>query len=755
MEHTWKKMTEHPALKVGIAVILLGVCWLLLKRESTLFLTWWLLAGLLGMVFMPVTSLFFSRFQDKGWMFSKVLGILVTGFLTWWLVAVKLLKFTTFTCVSVMMVCALLSLGLFAWQNKRGISSYPEGQWNLVFWQEVLFFCIFLMWVYIAGFRPETTNSTEKFMDYGFMEAMMRSTSMPPKDMWYSEGTLNYYYGGQYFATFLTKLTGTRPAVTYNISRMLVAAFAFSLPCSLVRQLSTDRLARRRKKSSGLLPALTGILAGVAVSIAGNMHYVVYGIAIPLIQKLQGIQEEVSYWFPDATRYIGHNPDIPTDKTIHEFPCYSFVLGDLHAHVVNIMFVLLLVGLLYGYMKDVRARGLTDPDKPVGKILREELCHRQVLLVSVLLGVFQWSNYWDFVIYFVVTGGVVLFTNIVQFEGRAKTVFLVTAAQAAEVIGISMAVILPFTLHFTSMVEGVALAEHHSAFYQLCVLWGLPAILVLVFLIGLLTALRGRTIHSWMETMGAPDLFVMILGLCGLGLVAIPELVYVRDIYEATSARANTMFKLTYQAYILFGMSMAYIICRMLFVSRRLLLKAAGMAGLFCLLATVAYFGKAVTSWYGDVLEPANYEGQNTTAFLEAEHPEDAAAIRWLEANVEGQPVVLEANGDSYSAYNRVSAMTGLPTIVGWYVHEWLWRGDVEDVNAKGGDVETIYTSQEESLVKTLLKQYEVSYIFLGAKEREKYGERLNTDFLKGLGEIVFQDPQSQTCIIKLKETKE
>ena len=74
----------------------------------------------------------------------------------------------------------------------------------------------------------------------------------------------------------------------------------------------------------------------------------------PFLQKLTG-QEPDSYWFPDATRYIGFNPDVP-DKTIHEFPCYSFVLGDLHAHVVNIMFVLLLLGLLYAWIKMVRKK---------------------------------------------------------------------------------------------------------------------------------------------------------------------------------------------------------------------------------------------------------------------------------------------------------------------------------------------------------------------------------------------------------------
>lgn len=70
-----------------------------------------------------------------------------------------------------------------------------------------------------------------------------------------------------------------------------------------------------------------------------------------------------------------------------------------------------------------------------------------------------------------------------------------------------------------------------------------------------------------MKAVRTPDLFAVIMGLCAIGLVAIPELVYVRDIYENGNARANTMFKLTYQAYIMFGMTMAYVIFRLLFIN--------------------------------------------------------------------------------------------------------------------------------------------------------------------------------------------
>ena len=95
--------------------------------------------------------------------------------------------------------------------------------------------------------------------------------------------------------------------------------------------------------------------------------------------------------------------------------------------------------------------------------------------------------------------------------------------------------------------------------------------------------------------------------------------------------------------------------------------------------------------------------------------------------------------------------MTGLPTVMGWYVHEWLWRGNLADINARIADIESIYTSTDETQVRKLLEQYDVSYVFVGSCERKKYGEKLNNDMLKKLGEVVYQDEEWQTYIIKVK----
>ena len=154
--------------------------------------------------------------------------------------------------------------------QKQAHSEGVTASWlkaRLVYWEEILFFIFFMMWTYFAGFRPQAYG-TEKFMDYGFMEAMMRSTTLPARDLWYSEGTINYYYGGQYFAVFLTKLTGSKVELTYNLMRTFVAAFAFVLPFSLVRQMSVDRLKGSLTGKKRCVPAVAGIIAGLSVSIA-------------------------------------------------------------------------------------------------------------------------------------------------------------------------------------------------------------------------------------------------------------------------------------------------------------------------------------------------------------------------------------------------------------------------------------------------------------------------------------------------------
>lgn len=733
-------------IKIAPVVLLAGAAYWLLGSDFFTFLTWWEMLFLLGLVFMPVTSRMFRGFDDNGWMFSKVLAVAVCGYVQWLLTCLKITPFTGITCVILTVICCLGSL-LYGIKCKNRLpDSLPRKQAALVYQEELLYFLVFLFWTYLAGFHP-AAHGTEKYMDFGFMQAMMRSTTLPAQDMWYAGKPFNYYYGGQYLAVFLTKLTGTNVEVTYNLMRTMVAAFAFLLPFSLVRQMLKDKLRTGREWSF----CLGGILAGMAVSMSGNLHYIIYGIILRLLKI------KTDYWFPSSTRYIGFDSAVTGDETIHEFPSYSFVLGDLHAHVINVFLVLTVLGILYSWMK-------TNS----GKSWRQ----REIGLLGLLLGMFLFSNTWDFMIYYVVICGTLLFGNLKRYSSGSfiSQALKWSVIQWVELLAAAFLASLPFHLTFENvMVQGIGIVKIHTAFYQFSVLWAFPLLVCVPFVIGILRRIGTfpeKKFRSFFSNIKYSDLYGLVLVLCAIGLIFIPEFVYVRDIYEKTAPRANTMFKLTYQAYIMFGIMMAYILvfftvnrikrcngadstvmCKGLLRCPRLQ-SLTGIIAILVLISTCGYLENAITHWFTGFPKRNAYQTLNATNYLETAISDDAAAIRWLNDNVEGQPIILEASGDSYQDYdNRVSAMTGLPTVLGWYVHEWLWRNDLEEENQRKEDVQTIYTSSNADQIKSLIEKYKISYLFIGSCEYEKYGE-INSELLASIGKVVFR--QSETTIIEV-----
>ena len=410
-------------LKLVILAVLLAGAQILLKEDGKVFAIWWLAVLLLGWCSFPLCQYLFSGFRDKGYLVAKIFGIAGAGFLMWLGAATGIVPFTSGSCLGSVAVFAVICWGVWITFNKKKNKDRKfwkfTGEWyQTALDDELVFTLLFLLWTYVAGFRP-AAYGTEKFMDYGFMMAMMRSTTLPAKDLWYAGSKINYYYGGQYFAVFLTKLTHTQVAQTYNLMRTLVAGFCFAVPFGLVRQMVLDSWKKEK-------PALLGgVLAGAGVSLAGNMHYVVIGKLLPWIREIFHLPKgDYTYWFPNSTRYIGYYP-AENDKTIHEFPSYSFVLGDLHAHVVNLMFVVALISLVYAMMKHHSSKDALQAEAAGEK----NFCKKQVaaaltdpyvLVFAFLIGMFHWTNYWDFVIYYVMGGMGVIWCNYQKYKELEK-----------------------------------------------------------------------------------------------------------------------------------------------------------------------------------------------------------------------------------------------------------------------------------------------------------------------------------------------
>jgi YYY domain-containing protein len=244
------------------------------------------------------------------------------------------------------------------------------------------------------------------------------------------------------------------------------------------------------------------------------------------------------------------------------------------------------------------------------------------------------------------------------------------------------------------------------------------------------------------------DLIFMILVAISVALIILTELIYVKDIYAGDYYRANTVFKITYQSWIILAISGSYIVSRMSDLFNQSKLKVWGVIWgilfLFLFSFTLLYPVLAIRSYYNGLKQ---YHGIDGTRYLESRYPEDFDAINWLNKNIKGQPVIVEAVGESYTDYARISANTGLPTVVGWPIHEWLWRGTYDIVVPRNTDVQTIYESQDIDTVKTILSKYKVQYVYVGKFEREKYPS-LAEDKFNSLGKIVFE--KSQTRIYKI-----
>jgi len=758
---------------------------MLLKEEFFEVMQWWFALLLLGVSCFPLSNLLFSGFHDGGFMFSKAIGLALSGWLLWALSSLHILKFTRTNTILVVAVVFALNLAfLYLSKEVQRIKEWKEkvtapAENNatrkvvLALTFELVFLAIFIIGCYVKCFKPEAYG-TEKFMDYGFMTSMMRSDYMPPEDFWASGTNLNYYYMGQYMATFVTKLSGVTVNSGYNLALMMLMAFCCMMSYSIVYEVmrTTIQLRNEKKKEqirkgeenvaeisggyTAIVSHAAGALAGVAVTFAGNMHYTIFCKIIPTIQGMLGMEVD-SYWFPDATRYIGYNPETD-DKTIHEFPSYSFVLGDLHAHVTNIMFVLTVLGILYAWLLYRKAR--MDAVKSGAGIDAYsrwlETFHPSIVVLGFFIGLFQITNYWDFPIYFVVSGAVILFSNAVIHKFEKETLIL-TALHAAVVLVMSFVVSLLFNLKFVSMAKGIALCTDHTPLYQLAVLWGLPVTVLVCFLVSVICKKKKEEpykrkkgsqplLFQFIDRLSLPELFIITIGLCAAGLVLMPEIIYVIDIYGGHK-RANTMFKFTYQAFIMFGLMMGYVITKFILLAKNGKQIVCGVLTGFLLLGTVGYLGKSVDSWFGNIKDETRFQGLDAAAFVDKENIYNSEAVDWINENIEGRPVMLEAHGNSYTYANRISVLTGLPTILGWHTHEWLWKDDYNWVEARKADVETIYTSNDASLVRELLDTYDVAYIYLGDEEHKTY--EVNDALLQTLGTIVYKNDGAY--IIKVK----
>jgi uncharacterized membrane protein len=710
--------------------------WLVVRFWGTLFLV--------GAAAYPLTKRLFggwpasnatrsdAGWHDHGYLFTKAVGLATVTFLVYLAGMTHILPFTVGTVV-VSLVIVFLS-GLLVHVRKEDKSPHRRrGDWRVMLVEEVFFFAALLLWSWVKG-HESSIHGLEKYMDFGFTQSILNSRFFPAPDMWYSGLTINYYYFGHTVLAVLTKFSGIDLAYTFNL--MLATLFAFTFTMSF--SIGVELLQRKNIGKIGVIGG--GVLTAFLVTLAGNMQ-TIYAFTRgytgenvkpfwELAWKLQegGLWDKLlegtnRYWYANATRFIPF--------TIHEFPSYSFVVSDVHGHVLSLPFVLLAIALLirlFGTKESSDGR----KDHWMTMVFYGFLC-AVLLMTNALDGPIYLGL---FIVLFVIAD----WTRMTSLDYWRREGLLLPL-----VVLVTLLTSLPFLSRFTSFVSGVAvncppafLANvkvgpilfegvekcQHSPLWMMWLLWGF------FWFCGVALMLL-----KWRKKITGSERVLLVFFVVSLALIIFPEFFYFKDIYPA-HFRSNTMFKLGYQAFIMWSIVSGYTIVQYVTKTPRriktifliLLIPQLFLVSIFPLFSVRSYFGSLRA-----------YEGLYGLTWFQLKYPDDWGAIQYLnhESGIMNtdknksqnsqfsiqysSPVIVEADGDSYTDYARVSAFTGLPTVIGWPVHEWLWRGSYDVVAPRREVVRKIYESTDLEETRQLLMSYQVRYIMIGSLERQKY----------------------------------
>ncbi|MGH2496154.1 MAG: DUF2298 domain-containing protein [Ktedonobacteraceae bacterium] len=728
---------------------------------------WWLAIFLLGCLAFPLLFAALRGLSDRGYIFSKLVGMLLLAYLAWILACLHLVAFSHLSTVIVVGVLLASGAALFYGQ-RRELTAFLRRRWRLLLIEEGLFTLAFLLFVGIRALNPDLWNiylGGEKPMEMAFLNAILRSPYMPPLDPWYAGGYINYYYFGYILIGAFIKLTGIAPATAFNLAIPTLFALTFTGAFALVYSLS-------RRFSLALL-------GGYFAALIGNFD--------GLLQVKDWLGAALKHFALPMFDYWRSSRIIPF--TINEFPFWSFLFADLHPHVIDMPVTIFMLGIVAAIL--VAGESILHYD---GDRLRLKWSSLPLYaLAAFIFGSLACINPWDMPVYALLAAAALLIRTIADARGwsaraRAMSVLVALAIYAA-LCGLAYLFYLPFYASYQELyvnglglvslgtkltdyltindlwlfltisffllelyrwwmrrlaaraeasgqalkVGGGASVRRVSGYLLLCVV-----VLTLVALLGvkaLLITLIATGVFLLIVQRDPRTRFISLLLLAALCISLGLEFVYVRDfldngIYE----RMNSVFKFSIQAWFCFAIGGAL-------AAQRLWKHLRGpLQGAWLLVFTLLIISNSLFLTLGTLARIHDHQlwvqGQspvyntdytptlNGEAFIHAWYPGDAEAIAWINANIDGSPVMLEAAEPySFSWFGRVSVYTGLPDVLGWPDHVAEQRYS-EQVLSRMTDVGIIYSTADPNQANQLLRYYHVRYIYVGELEREAYASQ-------------------------------
>lgn len=727
---------------------------------------WWYLATLIATIAcLPVTLFLFKRTMGQGAGFARPVAMLITIWPVWFLSSILRLEGTW----SAMLLWAfLLATAVFGWiqVQRRGLLR-RENLYHFVV-AEFAFIAVFVAALWFRGYGPQILD-TEKTSELMMLSSLMQSSSMPPIDAWLSGESLNYYYLGYAIFGGFGKMTFLAPAMVFNLALITTFAMAFVAIAGLVAMVLGRYFGEWSARIGGIVAAVMTLVMGNlwsswkwANDAAGSDYWGGIGWTASRVIK------------DSADPEYGFNP-------ITEFPSFSFVLGDLHPHVMALPFVATSLGIAWVLMTLGRVKD------------GENFWQREFVRIGIsggILGSLYVLNSWDFPTYFGIAAfALVLGTLGIGWRAQVSSVLLLLVSAVVAWLPFHLAFTAPANpidspvsnalgnipliggvLNSIGVYDGLATTpgEFFSVFgFQYFVLMALLAgevarrrepvfsqryrrmgerlehdpvsgymalafgalclIGAIVVPIHLLLFCGLPVIVIWLllerDARLTPANISLVLFAFALLLLLIPEFFYISDIYSGS--RMNTVFKVSYQVWMLMSVASAIGLVslwksiRFNVVLRFAMPAATAVLLLFGMVYPVVG-GQQWLDWRNPQRE---WSGINGLEYLKSvpDSPEEAEyeAIRWLWENADDNDVILAAGGGEWdNGVGRISSGSGVPMIIGWTGHERQWHlGDEEMLGSFSERISDIDAMFAGPPDPELLDKYGVTFIYIGPIE--------------------------------------
>jgi YYY domain-containing protein len=460
-------------------------------------IAWTLAVELVGLASLPLAVTVFARLPDRGWALAKPLGLLILGWLVWFpLITIQALPYSAAWIAAVFVVYAAANVALLlrvAAVRERLLDLVTRARGYIVL-AELLFALAFAAFAWFRSFAPAVVD-TEKFMDVAFISSLWRAPHLPAPDPWLSGYPINYYYFGHFLVATLAKSLGTQPGTAFNLGISLI----FALTAVAVFGVALNLTAALRRATAGSLLRIApyGLAAVFFVLIAGNLRgaQVWWQDALNAATYTLSLHGNPWAWWTNRTLWPGYEwwpPSRAIPNTITEFPAFSFVLSDLHAHVLALPFAALAVGLALNILL-ARGEGL--------RLFQQGRLGWLVLAVTAIcLGGLYAINGWDLPTYL----GLALLALAIQqwlAHGRrwSSTLALNTLAVGSLLCALCLLTYLPFYRGFVSPSQGIGPVgtSDRSLVGDEAAIFGLPVFILGTLLVLWLARWAGEAFADW------------------------------------------------------------------------------------------------------------------------------------------------------------------------------------------------------------------------------------------------------------------